>query len=370
MTCVIDNSYKKDTMTFMTDLTKDRTTLITFLIIGLVFLCLFIWMVLPYTLAVVMGGILAVLLTPFYDKLRAKNIKPKWASLIITLLLTILILGPLTGLTSLAIKQGVMLGEHLAESEEFSYNSLAEKLVKLPMVDTLLGDQLAIEKTLKTSLKNAGKSISGGILALLTKTPELLVQLVLVLLSLFFFLIDGKNCAVWLFKKIPMDPDVEVKLIESFNNISVSVVLATLAAAAAQASVILLSFLSLQVPGAFFAAGVTFVLAWIPVLGSTPVWVTAVIYLYLQGTLTKALIMLFLGLFAGVVDNLVRPLVLRGRGDMHPLLSLVAIFGGISMFGIVGVFIGPILAAVLIQLFDIWPVVAHRFGLMKDIALK
>ena len=49
---------------------------------------------------------------------------------------------------------------------------------------------------------------------------------------------------------------------------------------------------------------------------------------------------------------------------MHPLVSLVAIFGGIEMFGILGIFLGPILAAVLIALLQIWPAVGHRFGLL------
>ncbi|MDZ4676820.1 MAG: AI-2E family transporter [Oligoflexia bacterium] len=349
---------------------KDKTTLITFLSISALFLMLFMWMILPYTLAVVMGGVLAVLLTPLYEKLLKKKIKPKYASFIITLLLTVLILGPLTGLTILAVKQGVTVGESLAESEEFSYDAISEKAVNLPMIDAIIGDQAAVEKTLKSSFKNAGKTLSGGILALITKAPELTLQLVLALIALFFFLIDGRKFVAWIFEKIPMDQDVEVKLIESFNNISVSVVFATLAAAGAQATMMLIAFLVLQVPGAFFAAGVTFVLAWIPMVGSTPVWVAGMIYLYYKGSITKVIIMLVLGFLTTLVDNFVRPLVLQGRGNIHPLLSLVAIFGGIVMFGIVGVFIGPIIAAVLVQLFEIWPVVAHRFGLMRDNGVK
>ena len=65
--------------------------------------------------------------------------------------------------------------------------------------------------------------------------------------------------------------------------------------------------------------------------------------------------MVVCGLMAGLVDNVVRPLILQGRSKMHPLVSLVVIFGGIEMFGILGVFLGPILAAVLIALLQIRP---------------
>jgi predicted PurR-regulated permease PerM len=128
------------------------------------------------------------------------------------------------------------------------------------------------------------------------------------------------------------------------------------------------AYLLLGVPGAFLGAGATFIFAWIPVLGSTPVWVFGTGYLWFQDSPARAVIMLAVGLICSASDNLVRPLILRGRGDMHPLVSLVAIFGGIEMFGIFGVFIGPILAAILMTLFQIWPVIARRFGLMPESA--
>jgi predicted PurR-regulated permease PerM len=78
----------------------------------------------------------------------------------------------------------------------------------------------------------------------------------------------------------------------------------------------------------------------------------------------KALLMVVVGLMAGLVDNFVRPLILQGRSKMHPLVSLVAIFGGMEMFGILGIFLGPILAAVLIALLQLWPEVGQRFGLL------
>jgi predicted PurR-regulated permease PerM len=73
--------------------------------------------------------------------------------------------------------------------------------------------------------------------------------------------------------------------------------------------------------------------------------------------------MIVIGILTSLVDNFVRPIVLRGRGEMHPLVSLVAIFGGIQMFGLFGVFFGPILAAIVITLMTVWPMVGRRGGL-------
>ena len=114
-------------------------------------------------------------------------------------------------------------------------------------------------------------------------------------------------------------------------------------------------FLILNVPGAFLAGGLTFIFAWIPVLGTLPASLAGTLYLYAQGETVKMFLMLGLALAAGLVDNVVRPLVLKGRADMHPLVGLVAIIGGIEMFGILGVFIGPIMAAMLLSLLRILP---------------
>lgn len=120
-------------------------------------------------------------------------------------------------------------------------------------------------------------------------------------------------------------------------------------------------------PGRFLAAGATFIFAWIPLVGSAPVWIFGMIYLYAQGSLTRMFFMLAAGIITGVADNLVRPAVLKGRSDMHPLVSLLAIFGGLRFFGILGVFLGPILAGALTAVLQIWPVIGRRFGVLPEV---
>jgi predicted PurR-regulated permease PerM len=78
--------------------------------------------------------------------------------------------------------------------------------------------------------------------------------------------------------------------------------------------------------------------------------------------------MIAAGLFTGVIDNVVRTIVLKGRSNMHTLVTLVASFGGIGLFGIMGVFIGPVLASIGIALLQAWPDIGRRFGLLPVIS--
>jgi predicted PurR-regulated permease PerM len=179
---------------------------------------------------------------------------------------------------------------------------------------------------------------------------------------------DGKNFCAWLGKRIPFDKNVGERVTASFIDTTVASILATIAAGAAQSVVLFIAYLLLGVPGAYLAGAITFIFSWIPILGSTPVWIVGAIYLYAHDSPIKLILMIILGLIAGLVDNVVRPIVLKGRSDMHPLISLIAIFGGISFFGILGVFLGPILMAVMISLLQAWPEVAVRFGLLPKSA--
>jgi len=166
---------------------------------------------------------------------------------------------------------------------------------------------------------------------------------------------------------VPLDPVVQSELTRAFQDTTVSVIWATLAAAAAQAAVLVIGFIVLGVPGAFLAGAATFLFAWIPMLGTTPIWVAGAIYLYVQSAWLKLVLMLGVGLLAGIIDNFVRPLVLKGRSSIHPLVSLVAIFGGLELFGIMGVFFGPILITALTALLQIWPTVVRRSrGTLRD----
>lgn len=284
------------------------------------------------------------------------------SSTLVTIGVLLVIIVPIALLVFKAVQQGIATGEHFSESG-VSYSSVVSRISHWTPLEQFVSPEAA-EKQIKSWVQGAGKAASTGILGAIANLPEIGLQLALALIACYFFLIDGPGFLQWLSDKIPLDTDVRQKVSKSLKDTSISVVWATLAAAALQAVVMGIAYATLGVPGIFLAAGATFIFAWIPILGSTPVWLVGAGYLYSQDSPGRMVIMLLLGGFASVVDNFVRPLVLKGRSEMHPLVSLVAIFGGIEMFGIMGVFIGPIVVDVMIALLEMWPGVGRRFGIL------
>ena len=336
-----------------------RLHLVTFL--AALFACIGValWMTGPYLLSLFLGGTMAMLCQPLHQwLLKARGVSASAA--IITGLILLLVIVPVTAFSILAVRQGIDIGRELSELKEFSPRELTSVLSRSDTIRTVIGDPGAVNARIKSAIQSAGKFTGATVLELSKGIPEFLLQLALALIAFFFFLLDGERFMEWVLGLGVFDRNVQRRLVSAFRDTAITAVLAGLAATVSQATLIIMGFLVLDVPGAFLAGGVTFFFAWIPTLGSLPASLAGVLYLYAQGETTKVIFMLVLALAASVIDNIVRPLILKGRAGMHPLVGLVAIIGGIRMFGILGVFIGPIIAAMLLALLRIWPVIGGR----------
>ncbi len=346
----------------MNDIHQNRISVVTFLCLLAIFLTVLTAMIIPYMLALLLGGILALLASPAYKFLLEKKYKPKTAALIVTLSIIVLVIVPLFAFTILAVKQGLVIGEKLSDNDGFSFLSISKYITHLTVIQSMLRDFDIAGAQARSGIQGVLKSGMGAILVWFSDLPRMLLQLLLSSLACFFFLIDGKRFIAWFMDMLFMEEKLRESLIESVQNTAISVVLANFAATTAQAVIVMAGFLVLGVPGAFLAGGAAFILAWLPVIGPVPVWAAGAVYLYVHGQVGLTVAMVAFGIVAGIADNIVRPMVLKGHCDMHPLISLVAIFGGISAFGILGVFVGPILTAITISLLEVWPTVGQRLG--------
>lgn len=349
-----------------TEKKQSRANLATFLLLLAIVLPINAKLIAPYALALFMGAILALISTPAYDKLRSRGWKPRWAALVVTLAGLVLIIAPVSIFLTKALQQGAVVAQDLSQSQEFSLEALTSRLKRWGPTAELIGRGPELEQQLRSGLQTAGKAASGLVLKIFASVPMAAIQLAMAFLGWYFMLRDGRRLTAWVIDKLPLDQDVSDKLVESLSGTAVSTVWATLSAAAVQACVLAAGFALLGVPGVFLAWGATFILSWFPMVGSIPVTITGMGWLYFQGDYAKVGLMAGVGVLVTLVDNVVRPMVLKGREEMHPFVALMAVIAGIDQFGILGAFIGPVLVAVAISLLNLWPVAAHRFGFSLD----
>ena len=339
-----------------------QPSFIPFAIFLVLSLALVIKMVAPFMIAVITGGISAILTYPSYRRLMSKGLGRVTAAAILTLLIVVLIIGPILTLIILGVKQGVTIANWASGTEFPSSHEIFSRLADVEIFAALGLDEPTLQESVASLMRSVGAFATKNLLRLASEVPQVGLQAILAVLACFFLLQDGSRTLQWLTSLLPINSEIQSQIKGSFRDTAISVIWASMSAAAAQAVIMLLAFWLLRIPATSLAGGATFIFAWVPLLGSFPVWGIGILYLITQGLYLKATILLCVGIFTSIIDNFVRPMVLKGRSEMHPMVSLIAIFGGIEMFGIVGVFFGPILIAVVLTLLQIWPVIGRKSG--------
>jgi predicted PurR-regulated permease PerM len=161
--------------------------------------------------------------------------------------------------------------------------------------------------------------------------------------TLFFLFADGPQLLDTVIKFMPLEERYVRELITEFDRASRAVVLATLLSALAQG---LLAGIGYQVAGVgsvFLLTLLTGMFAMVPFLGAASVWLSVSLWLYFfQGNATAAIGLAVYGaLFVSMADNVIKPLVLHGQSNLHPLLALLSILGGVQALGPIGILVGP-----------------------------
>jgi predicted PurR-regulated permease PerM len=178
---------------------------------------------------------------------------------------------------------------------------------------------------------------------------------IVMLLTLFFLLRDGADFFYWTRILLPMDQEHQERLFRKIADAVLAVVRGSLVVAMIQGLLAGLAYSLAGVPFAALWGVVTAFASLLPVGGSAIVSVPASLYLFLQGETLRAVLLLIWCLgFVGVVDNILKPLLIGNRLGLPVLFLFFGILGGISLFGALGIILGPVLLALLRALLDLY----------------
>lgn len=180
--------------------------------------------------------------------------------------------------------------------------------------------------------------------SLVTNFPEFLLQLFVFLTCLYFFLSKRREILTWSRERNLIAEDSLQKLITLLQKVCYTVVFSTLIVATVQASIITIAASIAGFDNLMIVFVATFFISFIPVVGTAPVALSLAAFSFLQGDAGDGVIMLIALGIAGSIDNVLRAYILSAEEEIHPLISLLTLIGALSMFGITGLFLGPILA--------------------------
>ena len=322
-------------------------------VLALVALVLTLALIRPFAGALFLAAVLAAAMSPWEAWLaRLLGGRHSIASGIMTVGLVAVVILPLATLGTVLVKQVVegiawvrqtLQGEGLQGLVSYLPGVLQDPALQL--LGQLPKEAVEIQQLVEREGGRAFQAVSGVISA----TGTVLLQTALFLVAFFFFLADGRWLAGWLKEAIPLRPGQAAELLEDFRRVTVAVLASTLLTAGLQALVALAGFLVARVPNTAFFTLVVFILALVPVgLATAAVLLVAVLQLANGHTLAALFLVAWALGAVAMVDNLVKPLLLRSGLAIHGGVIFFALIGGLAAFGVVGIVAGPLVVAFLV----------------------
>lgn len=194
---------------------------------------------------------------------------------------------------------------------------------------------------------------SGSWLASIAKSvPSIFMELIIFILALYFGLADGHLLNKLLRSLIPFEKREVDTFANTTENICRGIVVGSLLSGLIQGVLIGLAYWSIGVPRPLFFGVMTAIFSFIPFLGAFPAGIGGTIFLFSQNNTAGGVIMIIAWAVAALADNVIKPIALKGEVEIHPLVAFVSILGGLSFFGFAGLFLGPVVAALAVVVFN------------------
>jgi predicted PurR-regulated permease PerM len=317
----------------------------------------------PFIEAFIFAAVLAGALTPLQTRLTARlRGRENPSAVLLCLLVVLALLVPFGGVATFVVKETVEGVRYVTETvRSDGVTGLADELPSglRGVADKLLEkfpiEEEELDQTLQQQASAQGGKAARAVTGVLAATGSLLVQTVMMLIALFFLLVDGKRLVTWIEQVSPLAEGQTLELLKEFRKVSVSVLVSTLATAGAQTAAALLGYVIASVPHPFFFATMTFFTALIPAVGAGGMCLLASLLLVLQGRLWMALFLAIWGVFfVGLMDNVVKPMLVRRGLEMHGAVVFFSLLGGLAAFGAVGLLLGPLVVSFFLALVRIY----------------
>jgi predicted PurR-regulated permease PerM len=306
----------------------------------------------PFLKPLLSAMVIAVVFFPINVEIQQKLRSPSLAALASTIIVVLLVIVPAVAIV-LAIKSELAHLYELIEQKTYESGGLSPYLTQLlerPMqwiaryVDVSQFDWRA-------SLLGRVRELSAFFVAegwmLVGSLTTFIINAVITVFTLFFLFREGRSMRRRVAAVLPLSAEQVDKLFGGIENTIIGTVYGGLVVAAVQGTLVGLALWILGVPSPVLWGVVASFFALLPLVGTAVVWVPASIYLLASGSWVKAVILAAWCMFiVGSIDNVLRPYLISGRVQMHTLLIFFAVFGGVNVFGFLGLIIGPVILAI------------------------
>jgi predicted PurR-regulated permease PerM len=324
-------------------------------LLGLAFLAV-AYLASPIWVGLVVGTVMAFTAQPLYRRLASRFHRKALAAIITTLT------GGIVMAAGAAAGLFVLAREILIVVDIIQRKSQAASLAELigpqgiRLIDSMHVSREATMAKLQEAAGQASAYAAKGAGVILTTTTSALITIVFAFWTMYYVLLEWPKMALHLERVLPLDPRHTRALMLEFREVGRSAFIGTLGTAVVQGVLAWIGFAIAGVPQPVTWGAVTMMASFIPVVGTAMVWVTAGLWLIWDGHLGWAIFVFAWGslIVMAVADYVVRPRLVGGKGQGHPLLMLIALIGGIEVFGLAGLIAGPVVMSLFVAILRIY----------------
>lgn len=330
---------------------------LTFLVIALGYLSYQILK--PFLSPIAWAIVLSLVFYPVYA-FMLRYIKWRSVASIITLvLILVIIIGPFSYLSFLLVKELRSISDYVEEGRiEAMQHALQHPTIKA-IIDKLTSlfdiTEAEIDKAIVDSISKLGKELMSRITKGVGDIVAVAVNFIFMAFSIFFILKDGTEFLNRIRNYMPFSEEQKDRLTTQIRDIIISTVYGGVVVAIVQGIIGGLAFYILGIPSPVVWGLAISIASFIPLLGAFAVWGPAVVYLFLQGAALKGIALAIIGIFGiSLIDNILKPIIIGGRTKMPILAIFFSVLGGIKLFGLIGLVMGPLVLAIFVSLVEIF----------------
>jgi predicted PurR-regulated permease PerM len=299
-----------------------------------------VFMLLPFVTPMLLAALLGYLLLPLYEGLgrwiKSDDLR---AGAVVLAVLFLLALPVMLVVVEVADQVPSAL-------RQFNLAGAAERVNT--WVDSLAGRHVPIVENLSNWLGRVREAALRATPRLLGAVGATAIGLFILLYTLFYVLTDGRKAWGDVVALIPLDPEMKPHLVDNIQSTMKGVLYGQVVTATVQGTLAGIGYVIFSVPHALFWTFVTLACAMIPFIGTVVVWLpVGVSRLVADDRVGGIGVLLWGAILVMNIDNVIKPRLIAGRTELHPLLAMVGVFGGVELFGIVGFVLGPVLLGLL-----------------------
>lgn len=332
----------------------------TLILLSLIFGYIAYLVMRPFVYPFIWAFVLTILFYPVFLFL-GRHVKWKpGASMLTVLIILLLIVGPFS---YMLLSLGVELAQLSTKFEEGQLNNMLMKIQEHRAVEWFVNilkitfgiKDFDLVAVFQSNFSDFSSNVLQWVSVSVKNIAFGVINFIIMIFSLYFLLKDGPEFIKQLKEYMPFPESHKDRLAYKVKDMVISTIYGGVTVGIAQGIVGGIAFYFLGISSPIFWGMMIALMSFVPIIGTFAIWGPASIILVIQGQILKGIVLLLIGtLIISMIDNILKPLIIGGRTKMHTLIVFFSVLGGIKLFGLIGLIVGPLTVVLFVSILEIF----------------